>query len=51
MDNPKFQEGDLSTNFIPEQYAGGFNGIDLAVMNVRMLFTPFTDAIRTNTNS
>lgn len=33
MDNPKFQEGDLSTNFIPEQYAGGFNGIDLAVMN------------------
>ncbi|RMF12096.1 MAG: biotin/lipoyl-binding protein, partial [Alphaproteobacteria bacterium] len=47
MENPRFQEGRLSTNFIAEEYPDGFSGAPLTEEKVRtlMLVGAFIDAV------
>jgi propionyl-CoA carboxylase alpha chain len=37
MEHPRFREGRLTTNFIPEEYPDGFKGVDLADERAVML--------------
>ncbi len=47
MENPRFAEGRLSTNFIAEEYPDGFTGAPLTEEGVRvlMLVSAFIDAV------
>jgi propionyl-CoA carboxylase alpha chain len=37
MDHPKFVSGDMTTAFIAEEYPEGFNGVELAVTDLRRI--------------